>query len=67
MENLYKKMRKAYMKEIRCVEKDGTIHKGIEDLFSSRSDEEDGISGIGISDGVFLKENEIESIEILDE
>lgn len=67
MDNLYETMHKAYMKKIRCVEKDGTIHKGVEDMLCQRADEDDGVPGIGISDGTFLKENEIESIEILDE
>ena len=57
---------KAYLKKVVCVDIYGKTHNGEVDMLCQSSDEEDGIPGIGISDGVFLKLNEIESLDIVE-
>ena len=65
MSDKEKLLYEAYMKKVRCLDTYGIEHEGVVDMLSQSSDEEDGIPGIGISDGIFLKLYEIESIEII--
>lgn len=57
----------AVGKSVMVVEKNGTKHKAQCELFTGRDDEEKGISSIALSDGWWLYEDQIESIEIIDE
>ena len=62
-----KTMYNAFNKNVIVVDNSGNTHKAFCEMFTSRFDEESGISSIALSDGTWLYEDQIESIEIIDE
>ncbi len=65
--DLEKIMYNSYGKKVIVIDKTGVSHKCLCKMFTSRFDEERGISSIALDDGTWLYEDQIESIEILDE
>lgn len=57
----------AYEKKVQVTEKSGKKHTALCELFTWRDDEVNGISSIALSDGTWLYEDQIESIEIIDD
>ncbi len=62
-----KTMYNAFEKNVKVVDTKGNTHKTRCVMFTSRYDEVNGISSIALSDGTWLYENQIESLEILDQ
>lgn len=57
----------AYEKKVQVTEKSGKKHTALCEMFTWRDDEVNGISSIALSDGTWLYENQIESLEILEQ
>ena len=55
----------AQFKRIRLIDKDNNEFIGTVDLYESEYDSGDDIAGIGLSNGFYYKQNEIQSIEII--
>lgn len=57
----------AINKKVRLKEKDGSIHDANVIAFNFGDDDERGISTLALNDGTWLYEDQIESIEIINE
>lgn len=64
---LEKLMYDSFEKKVLVIDKQGNTHKSFCKMFTSRFDEDRGISSIALDDGSWLYEDQIESIEILDD
>lgn len=65
--DIEKKMYDSFEKKVVVVDKQGIKHKTFCRMFTSRFDEDRGVSSIALKDGSWLYEDQIESIEILDD
>lgn len=63
---LERDMYQSQGKNIILIDKWGKTHKVKNELYTSSSDNENGLPSIALSDGVWIYINQIESIKIID-